>query len=329
VISLTGLVTPIVHAVACLLVLGALAQAGVGPGAGVANDLCEEALPIGPTSLFHWTRMATSEGSSTCASGVAAPDVWYRYTPATNGTVTLQTCGSTTFDTVLSLHSGCPGTVANEIACNDNGCSVGPYSRLQAPVMAGTAYFIRVSGANGASGGFQLLLSGPISIPAPNASPNRPMQIGPGTHFGYIRPLLGPLGCLTITEDAWFTYRPTSSGTMNLSTCFNETEYDTLLNVYEDGVPYACVDDSCGLEETVALPVVSGRLYLIRVGGRLHRDLPSGPGRTSGRKRRLCRGRGRSRRDLSRQADGRDRLGILELRRRRPARPLLQVRLAL
>ena len=57
---------------------------------------------------------------------------------------------------MLSIHSGSPGTTANQLACNDD--SGGPQSLItNLFVHAGQKYWIRISGKNGAAGNFQLL----------------------------------------------------------------------------------------------------------------------------------------------------------------------------
>ena len=54
-------------------------------------------------------------------------DIFYKITPSCSGTLYLSTCGSDDLpgidlgvDTVLSVHSGCPVSNSNMIACNDN-----------------------------------------------------------------------------------------------------------------------------------------------------------------------------------------------------------------
>ena len=124
-----------------------------------AQDQCAAAELICPG---HWmggsTSAATNDGSASCGLSSASPDVWYFYQPAGNGYATISLCGSA-YDTVLSLHTGCPGTADNQLICNDNGC--GLQSTLSYYVQSGHAYWIRVSGGNGAAGEFDILLSGP------------------------------------------------------------------------------------------------------------------------------------------------------------------------
>jgi hypothetical protein len=101
-----------------------------------------------------------NHGASSCGSSGTSPDVHYRYTPAVSGNATIETCGQGNYDTVLSVHTDCPGSLANQIDCNDDDCA--DYkSSITWPVTAGVTYTIRVSGYNNASGDFGLLLTGP------------------------------------------------------------------------------------------------------------------------------------------------------------------------
>jgi hypothetical protein len=117
------------------------------------SDACAQATAIDPGTYVGSTSAATTDGAARCGSTSAAADVWYRFAAASTGTLRLDTCGSD-FDTVLSVHSGCPGTPANEIACSDDAC--GWSSALSIPVQAGASYAIRIAGFGAAGGAFVL-----------------------------------------------------------------------------------------------------------------------------------------------------------------------------
>ena len=123
-------------------------------------DACAEAdLACTNIAYVGTTSGATNDGSATCGASNDTADVWYRYEPYGSGFLSVSLCGSE-FDTVLSVHSDCPGTAANEIACNDDLC--GEQSQLSnVLVESGTQYWIRISGNNGSTGEFRLFLSGP------------------------------------------------------------------------------------------------------------------------------------------------------------------------
>ena len=84
------------------------------PGDEPDNDLCENAHNLGSLSI-DTTHCAGSEGSATCDASTDRPDVWYSLTANCTGFVTADT-GEDDFVTVLSVHTGCPGTKDNEIA---------------------------------------------------------------------------------------------------------------------------------------------------------------------------------------------------------------------
>ena len=125
-----------------------------------AQDECADAEMVCTNiTFFGSTAGATNDGSASCGASSESPDVWYYYEPFGSGFLTISLCGSA-FDTVLSMHSGCPGTIANQVACNDNLC--GLQSQLtNILVISGNGYWIRVSGNDGAAGEFRMVLSGP------------------------------------------------------------------------------------------------------------------------------------------------------------------------
>jgi hypothetical protein len=83
------------------------------------NDDCAEAIAVGSTTTTSGSQVnCNTDGLSSCSNG-GFRDVWYSFTPAITGIYRLSTCGSGG-DTILSVHSACPGTVQNQLACNDD-----------------------------------------------------------------------------------------------------------------------------------------------------------------------------------------------------------------
>ncbi|UCF34380.1 MAG: hypothetical protein JSV78_03575, partial [Phycisphaerales bacterium] len=143
------------------------------PPAQAVNDDCENYLEISDGSHTNSTALATNDGSASCGLSDTAPDVWYAYTPNAGGILEIDTCGST-YNTVLSVHTFCPGTDANELECNDDDDSCGagsPQSAISMPVTVGTPYLIRVSGYDGDSGDFTLNVTGPYDDTPPSPDP--------------------------------------------------------------------------------------------------------------------------------------------------------------
>jgi hypothetical protein len=104
-----------------------------------------------------------------------------------------------------------------------------------------------------------------------------------------------PMSCdedsnLTLVDDVWFAYTPTSSGTLTVSTC-NQASYDTRLAAYTGACGalelIACNDDGPACSQFTSImevPVTLGTLVRLRVGGlgvtgtsvRCRRSRPSG-----------------------------------------------------
>jgi hypothetical protein len=131
------------------------------PAIVAAHDNCSDAEIVCPGSYYTGTTVgATVDGSATCGSSSSTPDVWFYYQPYGNGFASFSLLGSS-YDTVISLHTGCPGTTANQVACNDD-YSGTPQSRIASYfVHNGVNYWIRISGKNGAVGEFQFSMTGP------------------------------------------------------------------------------------------------------------------------------------------------------------------------
>jgi hypothetical protein len=68
------------------------------------------------------------------------------------------------------VHTGCPGTTANQLACNDNSCAA--QSQIHTFAASGNSYWIRVSGAAGATGYFQMTVTGPACAYAGDCNGN-------------------------------------------------------------------------------------------------------------------------------------------------------------
>ncbi len=116
----------------------------------LANDDCAGALPLvtGMNGPYSTVGATTSAPAWPCALG--GSDIWFTFTPVCNGTYDLTTCNAgATYDTCLELFDG-SCTNLNPIACNDDSC--GLQSLIQAPLVAGTTYYLRLGGFNGVSG---------------------------------------------------------------------------------------------------------------------------------------------------------------------------------
>ncbi|MFA6045261.1 MAG: hypothetical protein WC718_09770, partial [Phycisphaerales bacterium] len=269
------------------------------PPPGPANDNQANAQPLADGVQFSDTlaasggrAAATNDGTASCGNSATAADVWFSYLPQTTGTVLLDTCGSTV-DTVMAAFSGTPGALV-QISCNDDNGGNGPCgsaqnltSYLAVPMTAGTRYYIRMAGYQGALGAYKVRATGGNGVlpPANDTCANSTTITGPVTVFSTVGSATdGPThtgcnfnGSNQITNDIWFNYTPTISGTLTADTCDPSTSFNTKLAIYTDALCVnfdarliGCSDDdaACGSGRSKAsAQVTAGATYKIRVGG--------------------------------------------------------------
>ena len=180
------------------------------------NDDCED-LAGNPVAAIDVSDGGSYTGDSTFSSSVGSsscdstgPDLWYQYTASCNGTLLVDTCGThdlngqapnSGIDTVLSLHSSCPGTEGNQLVCNDDwvnstspaictGLDVSPNrdSFVSLAMIQGTTVFIRV-GTFGATppGPFNLNVGFVEAIAPPHSLRNGDFSSA-GDHWCFIKP---------------------------------------------------------------------------------------------------------------------------------------------
>ncbi|MBL8878304.1 MAG: hypothetical protein JNG88_04210, partial [Phycisphaerales bacterium] len=217
-------------------------------------------------------------------------DVWYTYTAPSQGVLAIDTCTSA-YDTVVSVHSACTGTTANELACNDD-CAGSPCGGtntcLSLNVTGGTTYKIRVSGYNGAVGTFTLNIIFTPTAPT-NDNCGSATPIGDGVFTGNLTSATndGSAGCGTSTtnKDVWYSYTAACAGTLTATTCGThdapgaDAGMDTVLSLHPScpgttANQLACNDDTnvCGgldagvlRDSAVSTVMAAGQTVLIRV----------------------------------------------------------------
>jgi hypothetical protein len=262
------------------------------------NDNCDGAIfLVDGVAATGSTVHATNDGtvpSTTCGNSWAGPDVWYAYRPQTSGSVNVNTCGSyPPFDTVLSVYIGTCGSLT-QVACNDdsssggnNACGPMSYaSGVSVPMTAGETYWIRVAGYAGAVGSYTVRAIGGNGIAPPandHCSAAAPVGLG-ATSFSTMNadsdgPAVncGLVGSEGVSFDVWYLYSAAMTGILRVDTCNAATDFDTRLALYSGSACdslesrlLGCDDDdpSCTAgRSAISVPVVSGRGYLIEVGG--------------------------------------------------------------
>jgi len=258
-----------------MLALAILLVAALGVrDVSAQSETCAAAPTVGPGVYAGSNLFATTDGAA-CANGQR--DVWIRYDPPSDGTATFSTCDEfgTFLDTVLSVHTACPGSVANQVGCNDqdNSCGNVNQSRVSVAVTGTSFYYVRIAGHTGLQGNFLLTIT-QTAPPAPsNNGCNNAEVVALDTVYNRTNVSATTDGGSTCGgfNDVWFRYTPTSSGNLTVSTC--GSAIDTVLSVHSacvgnSGNQIICDDDTagCGSNESVTLPVTSGLTYRIRVG---------------------------------------------------------------
>lgn len=247
------------------------------------NDLCVNAQVIGNGFFIGTTDGASSDGDASCDSGgPSSRDVWFVYTPATDGLLALNTCGSA-IDTVLSVFSACGGS---ELACSDDcggsPCG-GPASCAAVVVAAGQSVRIRVSDKGGVAGSFTLnasltllndLCDGAILVAVPSATAGTsvgstldsglpdcaPVATSPGNNGGNLGYSSGSV---------WYRLLGTG-GTITVDTLVSS--FDTRLHVFSGSCgALTCVtandDIAPSFKSKVAFQTVRGADYFVLVSG--------------------------------------------------------------
>jgi hypothetical protein len=154
-------------------------------GQTACNDSCANAACLDDMALFATNSRSVSgstngsAGSDVTSCGVNdSADVWFEYTPAVSGNVTVSLCttgcgdgGNPPLDTTLAIFNGCGGTqlvgaCSDNFDCDNDGI-VSPinnfcdrHGEITAFLNADTTYAIRVAGAAGATGSYNLQLFG-------------------------------------------------------------------------------------------------------------------------------------------------------------------------
>ncbi|MHC5110446.1 MAG: c-type cytochrome [Planctomycetota bacterium] len=245
----------------------------------IDNDDCVSAQSICPGVYDQALIASTNDGSASCDTTPGTQDHWFKYTPLTDGVLTIDTCGSD-LDSVLSVHTSCSELPQDELACNDDSCNV--QSALSLPVTGGTEYLIRVAGAGGDSGDYRLTADGPAcqTGPPPNDDCTYLVALAEGqttftTNQADTDGPDEPTACATLSgtnlqSDAWFCYQASCTGTAEFSVC--DSDFDPALAIYSGCTcPDAasathCVAGDCGTTPSLSMPVVAGQSFLVRVG---------------------------------------------------------------
>ncbi|MFY9572266.1 MAG: BACON domain-containing carbohydrate-binding protein, partial [Blastocatellia bacterium] len=196
------------------------ASGGGGPG-----DECSTATVVSSTPYANTQDATAASKSATdpvpCA-GSGSYSLWYKFTPASNGTITSDTFGSA-FDTVLAAYIGACGTSQTRLACDDD--TSGLQSQISFSANAGVTYFFVITSFGSTAGNLTFHLSFVSTACSYSISPVSQNYPGSGG-IGSVTVTAGAGCAWTATSGAaWITITSGNSGsgngTVNFSVAVN------------------------------------------------------------------------------------------------------------
>lgn len=277
----------------------------------VLNDTCTNAMTLSGSlplvqTLNPCGAYVDDALGAACTNSIG--DVWYSFTPPSTADYRFESCNSTitttpntsNYNTVISVFTDCSG---GEIICN-NDYDTGPtrncgatQSRVsRVTLTGGVPVLIRVGGVAtnlGNSSYLRISLAPPAA--ANDACTNAQTAALGANTFDFTEATNdGSATCNTNsgTRDVWFTYTPTATGALTLSTCDTTTIMDTAVAVFDacGGNQIGCNDTAvpagtgCSANRAILkdVPVAANSLYYIRVSagtlGTMGTNLPSAIG---------------------------------------------------
>jgi hypothetical protein len=279
--------------VAAALVVGSLlggASAHGSTEAAPANDNFANAIVLTGTTASRSgdtnvdATLEAGEPNTIPADGFdieALHSIWYRWTPQTDGQVTVTTEGSE-FDTLLAVYTGSSVNALTLVASNDDAVVLPtPYltSSVTFNVTATTTYQIRVDGFGQNTGPVAVNLN---ELPHPpndnfmNASPlvGSTVSVSDSNVAATLEPGEAPKVANTDGgASVWYSWAAPATGSVTIDTA--TSNFDTLLGVYT-GTTVNALSEVASNDDvatptdktsSVTFPATSGTTYRIRVDG--------------------------------------------------------------
>ncbi len=158
-----------------------------------ANDECTGAVAISGSGTFPYDNRfatpATATAPASACQSSQSKDIWYAWTSAGAGSVTVDNCGDVAIDSVITIYTGTCGTLT-EIACDDDTCATPTLnSTVTFTAACTTTYYIRISSFGtsvGVAGNFHIAAPGNTDTDGDgtpdctDGCPNDPLKIAPG-----------------------------------------------------------------------------------------------------------------------------------------------------
>jgi subtilisin family serine protease len=245
--------------------------------APVNDDFANRTILTGNSTNVVATNVGASKqpGEPEHADGIGGASVWWTWTPAVSGAVTLHTASSG-FDTLLAVYRGGSLGALIPVASNDDDGDL-LTSRVRFTVTAGTSYQIAVDGYDGASGSLRLnlLLVVPSNDSFVNASVLQGLSVtARASSVGASAEPLEPSHAGNIaSRSVWWRWTAPASGPATITTA--GSSFDTVLAVYSGtavgGLTEVASNDDNGAspQSRVVFQAFAGREYRIAVDGYL------------------------------------------------------------
>ncbi|MDQ2629729.1 MAG: hypothetical protein M3Y75_01960 [Actinomycetota bacterium] len=261
--------------------------------AAPANDAFAnaEALPDFPGEPSGSNVEATKEaGEPSHAGNPGGHSVWFSWTPSTNRRVGIQdgNCFGTAIEPLIGVYTGPSVNSLTPVASNQGPASTcfSELPQAEFEAVAGTTYWIAVDGRNGAEGSFVLRFSSApanddfAGATAIDAKPPQTVQSSirlAGKESGEPDHAGDPGG-----HSVWYSWTPSASEPVRISTCSVFSRVDTVLAVYTGSAlggltPVAANDEAPGTptsflgctfaDSAVTIDAVAGTTYRIAVDG--------------------------------------------------------------
>ena len=146
---------------------GAAGSFRVDPFVPAPGDECGAPIAISGDGPHAFDTTGASQGAQGQSNpnclffGTAAidKDVWYAWTSACDGTVTLSLCAGASHDTKVAVYAGAGCPSATALACDDDLCFFAGPSQVAFPTTAGATYLLQIGNYFGSSGSGTFTLS--------------------------------------------------------------------------------------------------------------------------------------------------------------------------
>jgi subtilisin family serine protease len=244
-ISSSGVTKPRINVNSARIALGGGDPGPTGPANdNFANRIAVAVPAAGATRTVTGSNVdATAQAGEPFHAGLsgARNSVWWRYTPAVSGSITITTAGSG-FDTVLAVYTGSSVGALSSVASNDD-AGGGRQSSVTFSGTAGTQYQIAVAGYSNAAGNIRLNVTGGSPTPPPHDDFEARRNVNPPSRVGSRRTVntnnhyataqrFEPhhAGRTNASNSVWYRFTPQSTGRVVIDT--RGSDFNTVLAVY-------------------------------------------------------------------------------------------------